>query len=283
MGVNTLRIGLIPHGVLSRTLPSKMAGNNKETTRKQTIKLNRSYTTCQNHANQNMVHAATPVNNWCVLLRYFSIYSLYMYIQVYTYILIIINHYITLHGQPVFVVGLFYALLGIHLSCDLDWKAAPPFSHFWFEMLDAQLGFHPQIGFSTWKFLFPNSQSNRDASALVLVDVCPLPWAFASLCLGGVHPPLTCSFVPSGFWFSCIRLHKSLLACLLIVAQTTWYFCFLSLLHMTIMWCCMLAHSLRESFFNQAAVIILDFMFDRLAKQSVKRRVRKFQGLAELF
>lgn len=38
-----------------------------------------------------------------------------------------------------------------------------------------------------------------------------------------------------------------------------------------------------QSFFNQAAVSVLDLMSDRLAKQSVKRRVRKIQGLAELF
>ena len=32
-----------------------------------------------------------------------------------------VNHYyITLYGQPVFVVDLFYVLLGIRLSCDLD-------------------------------------------------------------------------------------------------------------------------------------------------------------------
>ena len=205
-----------------------------------------------------MVHAATPVNNWCVLLRYLKlIFPIYVFVNIHTYILIIINRlYILLYmGNQFIVVGLFLCLFG-HPS--LMWfrlkGCATILALLVWTCSTRSLGsilrlVSPRDIFCFCKFFFPNSQSEPRCVRLGVGGCVSTSLGFLSLFASVV------SILPfllllagqvSGFWFSCIRLHNSLLACLLIVAQTTCYFCFLSLLHMTIMWCSMLAHVVAQ-------------------------------------
>ena len=144
-------------------------------------------------------------------------------------------------------------------------------------MLDAQLGFHPQIGFSAWLTVGILKGTYIDASALVLVGVSaslgfclslPRCWCPSSVDICLHLSQVICILVPflllllagqvSGFWMILVLMHWSpqFSPCLsphcylgwgILALMCSWpkliVTFFFSLLHMTVMLCSMLAHS----------------------------------------